>query len=195
MVCEKSGKVLSVQCDSMAGLGTSCSQVASLFWAIEAGSKRRDSLTVTEKTAYWVLPSALKSVPYSRLKDIQFSKTPSNASASVIKESSVGAPSEAELTDFLNNINMCSSKPAILSLIPDHADCYVPKSPDVLFSFYDRSLANADYPTLLAKANEIVKELRVTKKKQALVEERNRDQANSKTLVQNEDWARNSIQV
>ena len=122
---------------------------------------------------------------YSRVKDIQFSKTPSNASTSVTKESSVRAPSEAQLTDFFNNINKCSSKPAILSLIPDHADSYVPNSlspelPDVLFNLYDKSLANADYPTLLAKANEIVKELRVTKQEQSLVEERTRDQANSR---------------
>ena len=30
----------------------SCSHVASLLWAIEAGCKRRDSLTVTDKKAY-----------------------------------------------------------------------------------------------------------------------------------------------
>lgn len=76
VVCEKSGKVLSAHCDCMAGLGESCSHVASLLWAMEAGCKRRDSLTVTEKKAYWVLPSAVKSVPYARVKDIQFSKTP-----------------------------------------------------------------------------------------------------------------------
>lgn len=184
VVCEKPGKVVSAHCNCMAGLGESCSHVASLLWAIEAGCKRRDSLTVTEKKAYWVLPSAVKSVPYSRVKDIKFSKTPSSA-ASVIKESSVGAPSEAELTEFFNNINKCPSKPAILSLIPDHAVFYVPKSltpdlPDVLSNLYDESLANADYPTLLEKANEIVEEIQVTKKQQALVEERTRDQADSR---------------
>ncbi|KAL9963240.1 hypothetical protein ACROYT_G032420 [Oculina patagonica] len=38
VVCKKSGKVLSAHCDCMAGLGESCSHVASLLWAIEAGS-------------------------------------------------------------------------------------------------------------------------------------------------------------
>ncbi|XP_044169839.1 uncharacterized protein LOC114950648 [Acropora millepora] len=184
VVCEKSGKVLSAHCDCMAGLGESCSHVASLLWAIEAGCKRRDSLTVTEKKAYWVLPSAVKSVPYSRVKDIQFSKTPSNAT-SVIKESSVAAPSETELNEFFISINKCSSKPAILSLIPDYADSYVPKSlspelPDVLSNLYDKDLANADYPTLLKKAEDIVRQLQVIKKQQALVEERTRGQANSR---------------
>ena len=46
VVCENSGKVLSAHCHCMAGLGESCSHVASLLWAIEAGCKRRDSLTV-----------------------------------------------------------------------------------------------------------------------------------------------------
>ena len=67
------------------------------------------------------------------------------------KESSFAAPSETELTEFFISINKCSSKPAILSLIPDHADSYVPKSlspelPDVLSNLYDEGLANADYP-------------------------------------------------
>ena len=184
VVCEKSGKVLSAHCDCMAGLGESCSHVASLLWAIEAGCKRRDSLTVTEKKAYWFLPSAVKSVPYSRVKDIQFSKTPSNAT-SVIKESSVAAPSETELNEFFISINKCSSKPAILSLIPDYADSYVPKSlspelPDVLSNLYDKGLVNADYPILLKKAEDIVRQLPVIEKQQALVEERTRGQANSR---------------
>ena len=95
VVCENSGKVLSAHCDCMAGLGESCSHVASLLWAIEAGCKRRDSLTVTDKKAYWVLPTSVKTVPYARVKDINFSKTP--CSTSTVKPSSVTPPSETEL--------------------------------------------------------------------------------------------------
>ena len=183
VVCEKSGKVLCAHCDCMAGLGESCSHVASLLWAIEAGCKRRDSLTVTEKKAYWVLPSAVKSVPYSRVKDIQFSKI-SSANAAV-KQSSVSIPSETELTELFNCIKNCPSKPALLSLIPTHSDLYVPKSlnpelPLVLSNLFDKSLAETDYPTLLEKAEEAVQQLQVTKKQQALVEEKTRDQANSR---------------
>ena len=49
----------------MAGFGESCSHVASLLWAIEAGVQVRDSLTVTQKKAYWVLPTSTKDVPYA----------------------------------------------------------------------------------------------------------------------------------
>ena len=96
VVCENSGKVLSAYCDCMAGLGESCSHVALLLWTIEVGCKRRDSLTVTDKKAYWVLPTSVKTVPYARVKDINFSKTP--CSISTVKPSSVTPPSETELT-------------------------------------------------------------------------------------------------
>lgn len=71
-----------------------------------------------------------------------------------VTESSVPAPSETELKDFLNNIKKSNSKPALLSLIPAHSDAYIPKSlnpelPDILLNLFDSSLADADHPTLL----------------------------------------------
>ena len=186
VVCEKSGKVLYAHCDCMAGLGESCSHVASLLWAIEAGCKRRDSLTVTEKKAYWVLPSAVKSVPYSRVKDIQFSKI--SSSNATVKQSSVPVPSETELTELFNSIKNCPSKPALLSLIPTHSDLYVPKSlnpelPVVLSSLFDESLADADYPTLLKKAEEAVQHLQITKKQQELAVQENFKTVNNDNTV------------
>ena len=56
----------------MAGLGECCSHVASLLWAIEAGVRIRDSMTVTQKKAYWVMPSSVKDVPYVPIKSIDF---------------------------------------------------------------------------------------------------------------------------
>uniref|UniRef100_A0A1X7UDF9 Uncharacterized protein n=1 Tax=Amphimedon queenslandica TaxID=400682 RepID=A0A1X7UDF9_AMPQE len=55
----------------MAGLGESCSHVASFLWAIEAGVQLRDSLTVTHK-AYRVLPNSKKDVPYAPVEQIKF---------------------------------------------------------------------------------------------------------------------------
>ena len=72
VVCENLGKVLSADCDCMVGLGKSCSHIASLLWAIEAECKCTDSLTVTDKKAYWVLPASVKTVPYARVKDKLF---------------------------------------------------------------------------------------------------------------------------
>ena len=52
--------------------GECCSHVASLLWAIEAGVRVRDSMTVTEKKAYWVMPNGVKDVPYAHVKCIKF---------------------------------------------------------------------------------------------------------------------------
>ena len=68
----------------MAGLGESCSHVASLLWAIEAGVKKRESLTVTDKLAYWVLPTAVKKIPYARIRDIEFFKSAADPKESVV---------------------------------------------------------------------------------------------------------------
>ena len=51
----------------------------------------------------------------------------------------------------------------------------------MLSSLFDESLADADYPTLLEKAEEAVQHLQITKKQQELVEEKTRDQAKKKT--------------
>ena len=72
VIAEPSRKILCAHCDCMAGLGECCSHVASLLWAVEAGVRIRDSMTVTQKKAYWVMPSGVKDVPYAQVKDIEF---------------------------------------------------------------------------------------------------------------------------
>ena len=56
----------------MAGLGECCSHVASLLWAVEAGARVGDSMTVTQKKAYWVVSNGVKDIPYAPLKSIGF---------------------------------------------------------------------------------------------------------------------------
>ena len=70
IVTEESGKVVAGHCNCMAGLGESCSHVGSLLWALEAGVRARDSMTVTQKKAYWVLPTSVKEVPYAPLSQL-----------------------------------------------------------------------------------------------------------------------------
>ena len=69
---ELSGKIVAGHCNCVAGLGESCSHVASLLWVIEAGVRIRDSLTVIQKKAYWVMPPAVKEVAYSLIHSINF---------------------------------------------------------------------------------------------------------------------------
>ncbi len=56
----------------MAGQGESCTHIASVLFAIESGVHIRDSITVTPKKAYWVMPTGVKEVNYAPVKDIVF---------------------------------------------------------------------------------------------------------------------------
>ena len=77
------GKILTAHCDCKAGLGETCSHVSSLLWVVAVGTEKRDSLMVTQKSAYWVMPPAIRSVTYAPIKDINFTgkkkKTATNA--------------------------------------------------------------------------------------------------------------------
>lgn len=140
----------------MAGLGETCSHVASTLWAIEAGVRLRDSMTVTQKKAYWVIPNKVKDVPYSPVRDIHFigkkkserimsspspllississpslaSSSPSHHSLSSDEEEEhipVPDPSHSDMTGFYEELASLSSKPAILSLIEPRSSNYVP---------------------------------------------------------------------
>ena len=55
-----------------AWVGESCSHIASLLWATEAGVCIRDTMTPPEKKAYWVIQGAVKDVTYAPAKDINF---------------------------------------------------------------------------------------------------------------------------
>ena len=68
IVAEANGKIISGHCNCMVGLGETCSHIASLLWAIESGVRIRDSLTVTQKKAYWIIPNGVKDVPYEPIK-------------------------------------------------------------------------------------------------------------------------------
>ncbi len=47
IIAEIGGRILVGHCDCMAGLGETCSHIGTLLWAIEAGVRLRDSLTVS----------------------------------------------------------------------------------------------------------------------------------------------------
>lgn len=166
----------------MAGLGESCSHVASVLWAIEAGVKKRESLTVTDKLAYWVLPTAVKNIPYARIKDIDFFKSTNEPDQTLLV-----TPSNARFTRFLKSVQFNSpSKPAAFSLIPGLSDAYVPSSlkqdlPPLLLELYDRDLTAKPFgeilKTALLKANAYYT---ITETQQQAVERETREQSNSR---------------
>jgi hypothetical protein len=79
VICEESGKMAG-HSNCMAGMRESCSHVASLLWAIEAGIRLRCSLTVTPQKVYWVSPPVVKDVPYAKISETNFQGKESFAS-------------------------------------------------------------------------------------------------------------------
>ena len=63
---------MAAHCNCVAGLGETCSHVASVLLAIEAGVRQRELMTVTNRRAYWVQPTYVKDVPYTPVTDINF---------------------------------------------------------------------------------------------------------------------------
>ncbi len=152
LISRKDGEVLAAHCTCMAGLGEACSHVGALLFAIEATVKLRNSKTVTQEKAYWVLPTALHKAEYKEIREIDFtsSKTKKQNTDKKIDQACHGiisqAPSRAAVTatfpankshhqspstefqTLFESLHSSGSKPAILSLIPLYADQYVPKS-------------------------------------------------------------------
>ena len=89
----------------MTGLGETCSHVATLLWAIESGVRHRNSLTVTQRKAYWVIPNAVKTVTYAPVREISFIRK--KRSQSILSSSSSSSvsrlPSFSSVSSSTNN--------------------------------------------------------------------------------------------
>lgn len=110
VIAEESGKIVAGHCDCMAGLGETCSHVASLLFAIESGVRIRDSMTVTQKKAYWVMPNGVKEVQYAPVKDINF--VGKKRSATKLSSLDFRPSPSSTPAPFLATIRSSSSPPA-----------------------------------------------------------------------------------
>ncbi len=209
VIAEVSGKIISAHCDCMAGLGESCSHVASLLWAIESGVRIRDSMTVTEKKSYWVLPAGVKEVPYAPVKSIDFvgkkrsfaalhsldfrhSTSPTPSSSSTCRSASrsptpvpiLKPPTQEEVTGFFSELATCSTKPAILSLVEPHSSSYIPISldeglPPCVSELFKPEYLKLSYGELIKLAEDCM----ITVKSEAIVCAEEKTRLQSKSMV------------
>ena len=123
------GKIITAHCDCTAGLGETCSHVASLLWVLAVGIEKRESLTVTQKAAYWVMPPAVRLVPYLPIKDSEFIGKKRKAcdvsggahDRSKSKGKDISPPTADEEKKFLDSLVSCSgAKPVVLSVLPTY---------------------------------------------------------------------------
>ena len=188
IICEEDGRILAVHCDCMAGLGESCSHAACLMWAVEAGVKRRSSLTVTDKKAYWVLPDPLKKVQPVRVSEMKFSDNP-RPSPSSSHHRSIDPPSEESISKLMEAMAKGRTRPAVLSLVQPYSDQYIPKSldgslPKLLTDLFDKGHMQATLNDLVAVGERVMSSYKCTMSEVQAAEQLTKDQANSKVWFQ-----------
>ena len=142
IVASKDGVIKAAKCSCQAGLGESCSHVAALMFSLDIKVRLRDSKTVTEKPAYWMLPQAVKKIGYNELKEIDFStaKTIKKKFDSFVENSEpvcaakpkqrsqqTAVPTAQELSDFYKSLHETQTKPVVLSLNENYSDGYLQK--------------------------------------------------------------------
>ena len=183
------GIIFAAHCDSAAGIDETCSHAASLLWVIGVGVESWDSLTVTQKSAYWVMPPAIRSVPYAPPMDIDFiGKKKSCESGATSSSSSSKKPIpealESEQMQFLNALALCpGAKPGVLVITFGYCDTYVPVSlapelPMVLSDLYQPDNFSLSYNELLQMA--VNTDIFVTSVQATAAEQNTRGQATSR---------------
>ena len=60
VIASKSGKIQAAHCNCMAGLGETCTHVGAILFEVRRLVKIESTKTVTEKPAYWVVPSIVQ---------------------------------------------------------------------------------------------------------------------------------------
>ena len=105
-----------------------------------------------------------------------------NSDAAVLKSGT--SPTDAEMEQFFNNLSLCGTTPAVLSLVSPHSDIYVPKVslptfPKPLTSLCNTANCKLNYPDLLEACDNV--SIEVTDDMAQAVEKETRKQ--SKTAL------------
>ncbi|KAL3841752.1 hypothetical protein ACJMK2_019854 [Sinanodonta woodiana] len=127
----------------MAGLGEVCTHVTSLMFAIEATVKLRDSKSVTQAPAYWLMSAPLKQINYRHVAETDFTSA-----------------HETELINFLHEINKGHVKPAIMSIVQPFSDNFIPKEaqcmyPKLLLDLFEEKIHQLPLCIVRKQCNEL----------------------------------------
>ena len=129
VIALESGKITAAHCNCAAGIVET--HVALLLWVIGIGVESRDSLTITQKSAHWVMPPTIRSVPYAPLKDIDFIGNKRKSCTNL--EQLPVVPHQRNLFPKHQRVNRCSfSMPWLrvqelsLAVTPGYSDACIP---------------------------------------------------------------------
>ena len=201
----QNGVVLCAHCRCMAGIGEACSHVAVLLFAAEANTQLKSQHSSTSLPCSW-LPPSFRSVPFAEVSDIDFTSpslkrklslqvagngesTSNGESTQPSKKVFITKPTEDDIDDFYKELSKCEGKPAVLSLIPNYNQAYIPiyetgclMKP--LTELHDPAAMMMEYPALLKKCEEVYETVSFSFNQANLVEEMTRTQADSKLWFQ-----------
>ena len=195
IITEESGTVLFaywVRC--MAGQGECCSHIASVLFYIETWNRVNEKLSCTQVKCSWLMPTAVKDVPYVPVSDIDFrsaKKLKQNLDQTInnltIREGipkareavkvSVPVPDEADLSKFYTELNSCKTKPVTLSLIHPFFESFVSKSRNIptIPDLFDKKYLDLEYHALLEACSNV--NVQITAEERKLIEEDTRSQS------------------
>ena len=160
VITESSGEICCGHCNCMAGLGEVCTHIASLLFYLEALHRLKEVETCTQRQCEWIIPSALKKVEYLPIKDIDFTSARGKKrkldemleSDKIITKVQVSTddttPTDDDMELLFKNLSLCGTTPAVLSLISEYSDKYIPKTSLPNFPQPLTSLHKAEYLTL-----------------------------------------------
>ncbi|MCL4144766.1 UNVERIFIED_CONTAM: hypothetical protein GTU68_057373 [Idotea baltica] len=145
----KDGVIISAHCDCMAGLGETCSHVGALLWAVESATQHKNNLTVTDKVCYWNMPTSIKKVLPCQVRNMKFNNNLDIQTKEPQAQSSSSSSDITQLNDFVKQLAEKAPNAAILSVLPEYCQNFVPVSmssslPPILSIFFDKNNLNKE---------------------------------------------------
>ena len=160
---------------------------AALFYT-EAWNRVNEKLSCTQVKCSWLMPTAVKEVPYAPISDIDFRsakklKQHLDQTIHCLTESkgipksreavkvSVPVPDETDLSNFYTELNSCKTKPVSLSLIYPFSETFVSKSRNIptISDLFDKKFLDLEYHDLLEVCSNI--NIQITAEERKLIEE------------------------
>ena len=177
----------------MAGLGEVCTHIAAILFYLEALHRVKEVETCTQQQCEWIIPSALKTVEYLPIKDIDFMSArgkkrkldemvDGNEIVPKLQASKDDTtPTDDDMELFFKNLSLCGTKPAILSLIPEYSNNYIPNTslsnfPEPLTSLQKPDYLKLNYHDLLDVCEKLFVEITITDNMAKVVELETRQQ-------------------
>uniref|UniRef100_A0A672LW45 YqaJ viral recombinase domain-containing protein n=1 Tax=Sinocyclocheilus grahami TaxID=75366 RepID=A0A672LW45_SINGR len=184
----------------MAGVAESCTHVGALLFKVEATARCSENATVTERPAYWMLPSNINKVypevghkinytsavatrrSLNSLLDGETHTRPALRTCST--KTPPRPPTPEEMAKFYSDLYNTGARSAILSVLPHYCEDFKDPIQPIrnlksLTSIRNTSLDGSDFSTLQQHCQTIISTADVSEGQAAQIERRTRGQHNS----------------